>query len=1094
MISFQRANIILGWFMFMAATAVYMMTLEPTMPFWDCGEFIASAYKLEVGHPPGAPLFMLIARLFSAFVGVENVPYAINSLSAVSSGATIMFLFWTITHLAKKMVDKDGDQSDNKNLIIFAAGLIGAFAYTFSDTFWFSAVEGEVYAMSSLFTAVVFWAILKWESEADEPSNLRWIILIAYLMGLSIGVHLLNLLAIPAICFVYYFKKYPFSWKGVAITSGVALGLLFLMQTVILIWSIQIAAWFERFFTNTLGLPFNTGVFFYGVLLIAGIVSLIIYSKKRGWVAINTLTWSIGVALIGYTTFATIVIRSQADTPMNENKPNNFFALVSYMNREQYGDRPLLRGQYFNTPQVKSKPYLDGNEVYVKSYSVREDNNKNKLVISFKNRFEAEQYVSNNTDQKLMVKEEYLETGEKKATEPNYAQSHVFPRMYSSQGSHIQQYKIWAELKDLKRTPTFGQNMEYFFSYQVNWMYLRYFMWNFAGKQNDTQGHGDFIDGNWKTGIGFYDEARLGNQEFVPELSKNNKANNSYYMIPLLIGLLGLVYQLLRHRNDFIVVGLLFALTGFAIVVYLNQTPLQPRERDYAYAGSFYAFAIWIGLGVTAIYFWLKLLMKNVPSAALAGLAFLVSLSAPILMAAQGWDDHDRSDRRTGIDMAKNYLNSLQPNAIIFTNGDNDTFPLWYAQEVEGVRTDVRVVNLSLLNTDWYIDQMKRRQYESAPVPFSIPEFKYRQGTRDLIVLNSDSALTPLEDALSFCLDDSKIQDFGYKKFSVMPNYQFSYAVSKENQAKFSQYVGANDSLVSTMSFALMDDDGESPRQFITKAQLMVMDLIVHNNWERPIYFAVTTGSEAYMGLEPYFQLEGLAYRLTPIFHTDYNRDNMSGGVASELMYDNVMNKFLWGNIDTKDIYLDENNRRMVTNLRMQMNNLADQFIIENKMDKAVAVLNKSINALPEKNAPYDQPQILWQTAQLLFKAGDLQAGTKLAERVFALNNQTLDYYLSLKTPAEKKTIERKMQMSAYVNEELVKDLEAFVPGSEAAKNMRAKHEAALDEIGLLEAMKEERGRKEAYEAQMKVRDSLIKVLGKDKFDSLSNAKKSADK
>jgi hypothetical protein len=1093
MISFQRANIILGWFMFMAATAVYMMTLEPTMPFWDCGEFIASAYKLEVGHPPGAPLFMLIARLFSAFVGVENVPYAINSLSAVSSGATIMFLFWTITHLAKKMVDKDGDQSDNKNLIIFAAGLIGGFAYAFSDTFWFSAVEGEVYAMSSLFTAVVFWAILKWENEADEPSNLRWIILIAYLMGLSIGVHLLNLLAIPAICFVYYFKKNTFSWKGVAITSGVALGLLFLMQTVILIWSIQIAAWFERFFTNTLGMPFNTGVFFYALILIGGLVALIIYSKKRGWVAVNTLTWSVAVALIGYTTFATIVIRSQADTPMNENKPNNFFALVSYMNREQYGDRPLLRGQYFNTPQVRNKPYVDGNEVYVKSYSVREDNNKSKLVISFKNRFEAEQYISNNTDQKLMVKEEYLETGEKKATEPNYTQTHVFPRMYSSQGSHIQQYKIWAELKDLKRTPTFGENMGYFFSYQVNWMYWRYFMWNFAGKQNDTQGHGDFVDGNWKTGIGFYDEARLGNQEFVPELSKNSKANNSYYMIPLLIGLLGLVYQLLRHRSDFIVVGLLFVLTGFAIVVYLNQTPLQPRERDYAYAGSFYAFAIWIGLGVTAIYFWLKLVLKKIPSTAIAGLAFGLTLVAPILMAAQGWDDHDRSDRRTGIDMAKNYLNSLQPNAIIFTNGDNDTFPLWYAQEVEGVRTDVRVVNLSLLNTDWYIDQMKRRQYESAPVPFSIPEFKYRQGTRDLIVLNSDSALTPLEEALAYCLDDAKIQDFGYKKFSVMPNYQFSYAVSKENQAKFSQYVGANDSLVSTMSFALMDDDGESPRQFITKAQLMVMDLIVHNNWERPIYFAVTTGSEAYMGLEPYFQLEGLAYRLTPIYHADYDRDNMTGGVVSELMYDNVMNKFLWGNIDTKDIYLDENNRRMVTNLRMQMNNLAEQFIIENKMDKAVAVLNKSINSLPEKNAPYDQPQIMWQTAELLFKAGDLQTATKLAERVFALNNQMLDYYESL-TKAEQKTIERKMQMSAFVNEELVKDMEAYIPGSEAAKNMRAAHEAALDNVGLLELMKEERGKKEAMEAQMKVRDSLIKVLGQERFDSLSNVRRSQGK
>jgi len=1086
MISFKRANIILGLFMFIAATAVYMMTLEPSMPFWDCGEFIASAYKLEVGHPPGAPLFMLIARLFSAFVGVENVPYAINSLSAVASGATIMFLFWTITHLAKKMVDKDGDESDKKNLIIFASGLIGAFAYTFSDTFWFSAVEGEVYAMSSLFTAVVFWAILKWESEADEPSNLRWIILIAYLMGLSIGVHLLNLLAIPAICFVYYFKKYPFSWKGVGITAGVALGLLFLMQTIILIWSIQIAAWFERFFTNTLGLPFNTGVFFYGVLLIAGIVSLIIYSKKRGWVAVNTLTWSIGVALIGYTTFATIVIRSQADTPMNENKPNNFFALVSYMNREQYGDRPLLRGQYFNTQNVnenpklldQKNPYLDGNDVYVKSYSVREDNKRNRLVQSFKNRFEAEQYISGHSEQKLMVEEEYLETGEKKESEPNFKKTYVFPRMYSTQESHVQKYKEWADLKDMSHAPSFLDNMDFFFSYQVNWMYLRYFMWNFAGKQNDTQGHKDFVDGNWKTGIGFFDTARLGNQQFVPEISKNNKANNSYYMIPLLIGLLGLIYQAVNHKNDSIIVTLLFVLTGFAIVVYLNQTPYQPRERDYAFAGSFYAFAIWIGLGVTGIYFWLKLLLKKLPSTALAGIAIAVSLIAPVIMAAQGWDDHDRSDRRTGIDMAKNYLNSLQPNAIIFTNGDNDTFPLWYAQEVEGVRTDVRVVNLSLLNTDWYIDQMKRRQYESAPVPFSVDEYKYRQGIRDGIRLYRDSLATPLEDALNFCFDDSNLEQ---RKYGVLENYKFSLAVSNENQAKFSQYVGENDALVNKMTFALLEDDGITPRRFISKAQLMVMDLIVHNNWERPIYFAVTTGSDAYMGLEKYFQLEGLAYRLTPIEHKDFERDNMSGGVASELMYDNVMNKFLWGNIDTKDIYLDENNRRMVTNLRMQMNNLADQLIRENKMDKAIAVLRKSLTALPEKNAPYDQPQILWQTAQMLFKAGDAQTATTLAERVFSLNNQEVDYYRSL-NPARKKAIERNMQMSIRINEQLVMDMETYLPGSEVTKKMRAMQDAALADVGLLEKMKKERM---SIQKEIKKRDSLINVFGQEKYDSL---------
>lgn len=1083
MMSYQRSNIILGWVLFFVSTAVYMLTLEPTMPFWDCGEFIASAYKLEVGHPPGAPLFMLIARIASAFVSTENVPYAVNTISAISSGATIMFLFWSVTHLAKKMVEKLSKSDEPKNLLILGAGLIGGLAYAFSDTFWFSAVEGEVYAMSSLFTAVVFWAILKWENEADKPSNLRWIILIAYLMGLSIGVHLLNLLAIPAICFVYYFKNYKTTPKGIVLTSLTSLGLLFLVQNVIIIYFVQIAAWFERIFVNSFGMPFNSGVFFYALLLIAAIVVALVISKRKNWVAVNTLTWGIAVALIGYTTFATILIRSQANTPMNENKPDNFFAFVSYLNREQYGDRPLFRGQYFNTPQDRAKPYVDGGDVYVKSYSVREQG-KNKLVISFKSEFEANEYVKAHAEDKLIVKEEYLETGEKKGTVPNFRETHIFPRMYSSQGSHISQYKTWAELKNLKQTPSFGENMKYFFRYQVNWMYWRYFMWNFAGRQSDIQGHGDFLDGNWKTGIGFFDEMRLGNQEKLPELYAHNKANNSYYLIPFILGMLGLFYHAIKMQKDFVVVMLLFLLTGVAIVVYLNQTPLQPRERDYAYAGSFYAFAIWIGLGVLAVYYIVRdLLGSKMKPIATAALALAFSFTAPMLMAEQGWDDHDRSDRRTGLDMAINYLESLAPNAIIFTNGDNDTFPLWYAQEVEGIRTDVRVVNLSLLNTDWYIDQMKRRQYNSAPVPFSMPEYKYRQGTRDLIVLGDDSVYTPLDKAMAWCLDDSKMRDFGVKKYQTMPNNKFALAVSAENQAKFKSFVGAKDTLVNSIEFALLDDDGESPRQFITKAQMMVLDLILNNNWDRPIYFAVTTGSEAYMGLEPYFQLEGLAYRLTPIYHTDYDRDNMAGGVASDIMYDNMMNKFKWGNIDTKDIYLDENNRRMVTNLRMQMNNLADQYIREGNKERAAAVLEKSLAVLPEKNAPYDQTQIMWTTSQLLFKAGRTEEAKKLSARIFELNNQMMDYYASLNRE-DQDAIERKMQTAAFVNEELVNDMKKYAPQDEQTKAMTATHDQKLDDVGLLVDMKKQRQAKEQrmeeYKRQKAKYDSLMKAMGRD--------------
>lgn len=1147
--SYNKLNIITGWLLFVFATAVYYLTLEPTMPFWDCGEFIASAYKLEVGHPPGAPLFMLIARLFSAFVAPESVPFMVNMLSAISSAATIMFLHWSITHFAKKMAEMSGPLNSARTWAVIGSGVVGGVAYTFSDSFWFSAVEGEVYAMSSLFTAVVFWAILKWESVVDEQGSLRWVILIAYLMGLSIGVHLLNLLAIPAIAFVYYFKRYEFSWKGAAITALVSVSLLWLIQSGIIIYVVKLAGFFERTFVNGFGMPFNTGLWFYIALLTGLLVFGIYYTAKKQKVVLNTLILGFTVAVIGYTSFATILIRSQANTPMDENNPENLFALLSYLNREQYGDRPLLFGQYFNTPEDKLDPYLDGADVWVKSYSVREDKSTNRLVLSAREKFEAEKYVTEHPDQKLKIVEEYVESGEKKESVVNYRKEYsgVFPRMYSSQASHVQQYKEWSNYKNwntpsgrmkvqedenyiarleyqlqsaetredfnsLMRAldkkyadmvPTKGEDLSFFFSYQINWMYWRYFMWNFAGKQDDTQGNGDFLDGNWLSGFNVVDEARLGNRQNLPELERNNKGMNKFYFLPLVLGCIGLIFQLLRNSKDFSVVAMLFLLTGLAIVVYLNQTPLQPRERDYAYSGSFYAFAIWIGLSVYALYYaatnmtWkqlgtltamtvggsvvlfglekmgsgeagfsLSLLIMSIltvlafaictalnsfmkgETVLKAVLSIAICLPAPYLMGAEGWDDHNRENRRTGIDMAINYLNSLQPNAILFTNGDNDTFPLWYAQEVEGIRTDVRVVNLSLLNTDWYIDQMKRRAYESSPVPFLIPENKYRQGTRDVLFLDpkdQTKGFMPLSEVIDFATNDANVIKNGDRNIHYLPSYMFSLPVDSAAREMYKPFVSEGDSLVSEMKWGLVDSKG-NPKSYITKSQLLMMDLLKNMDWSRPVYFAVTTGGDAYMGLERYFQLEGLAYRLTPIIHKVAANPNLEGGVSTELMYENMMNKFRWGNVDTHDLYLDENNRRMTSNLRLQFTHLAEQLVAEGNNAKALEVLNKCIAVMPEKNVPYDQPQIMWSISELYYEAGDSLKGFELARRMYELNQQEIDYYNSL-DEARQGSMKREIDMRARLNAIMVGQAEEYFPENPDLKLMRQQVDDVLKEL-----------------------------------------------
>ena len=722
--NYRRLNLLIGWGVFIISLIVYLLTIEPTTSFWDCGEFIATAYKMEVGHPPGAPFFMVLGRLFTLFAGndVSKIAITMNILSAMASAFTILFLFWTITHLVKKFYSTDDNLSLSNTITIMGSGIVGALAYTFTDSFWFSAVEAEVYSTSSLFTAVVFWAILKWENEADKPFANRWIILIAYLMGLSIGVHLLNLLTIPAIVFVIYFRKYQPTVRGIIASLLISVILLGAIMYVMIPGLTLLASKFELLFVNEFKMPFNTGIVIYAILLTGAFVYGILYTFKQKKVLWNTILLGIFVVVIGYSSYSIIVIRSAANTPLDESNPETVFSLYSYLNREQYGENPLFYGAYFNARPVGVEEgkasYYKGEENYYKVYKDRDYN-----------------YDKNSQG--------------------------FFPRMWSSQARHATEYIYWGDLDesklyDVRRDangnpirgsmgeysydrsrpigkPTFGQNLRFFFRYQVGYMYMRYFMWNFAGRQNDIQGHGELTKGNWISGIKFIDRARLGPQDNLPGIIKDNKAHNKYYLLPLLLGLAGAFFHYKKHQKDFWVVALLFLLTGLAIVVYLNQYPFQPRERDYAYAGSFYAFAIWLGIGVAAIVDWISSKVKSLLVPVLVTLILL--LFVPGIMAKENWDDHDRSHRYTAKAFAHNFLNSCRPNAILFTNGDNDTFPLWYYQEVEGYRTDVRIVNLSYLTADWYIEQMTYKFYDSDPLPISMKKEQYVQGNRDYAYL-----------------------------------------------------------------------------------------------------------------------------------------------------------------------------------------------------------------------------------------------------------------------------------------------------------------------------------------------------------------------
>ena len=1059
---YKTVNNLVGWLTFIIAATVYCMTIEPTASFWDCPEFITTGYKLEVGHPPGAPFFMLTANLFSQFASnATTVAKMVNYMSALMSGACILFLFWSITHLVRKLIIKDENNITTGQLItIMGSGLVGALVYTFSDTFWFSAVEGEVYAYSSLFTAVVFWLILKWEDVADQPHSDRWIILIAYLTGLSIGVHLLNLLCLPAIVLVYYYKKVPnANAKGSLLALFGSMVLVGIVLYGIVPGVVKVGGWFELLFVNSMGLPFNTGVIVYIIILAASIIwgvyesytetsrprmnisfmltiallgipfyghgassviigiivlaalGLYLFAKKLDQKyqisarTMNTALLCTMMIMVGYSSYALIVIRSTANTPMDQNSPEDIFTLGEYLGREQYGTRPLFYGQaYSSKVELEVK---DGYCVPVEANSTTKYIRKEKTSAD--------------------EKDSYIEVPGR--VEYKYAQNMLFPRMYSS--AHAAQYKGWVDIDGVDvpydecgnaimvNIPTQWENIKFFFRYQLNFMYWRYFMWNFAGRQNDLQGSGEIEHGNWITGIPFIDNWLVGDQSLLPQELKDNKGHNVFYCLPLLLGIIGLLWQAYRGQKgvqQFWVVFFLFFMTGIAIVLYLNQTPSQPRERDYAYAGSFYAFAIWVGMGVAGI---IKLLqdyakMKELPASVLVS---VLCLLVPIQMASQTWDDHDRSGRYVARDFGQNYLMSLQEsgNPIIFTNGDNDTFPLWYNQETEGFRTDARTCNLSYLQTDWYIDQMKRPAYDSPSLPITWDRVEYVEGTNEYIQIRPEIKQTI--DALYAQANSSDNpealqnvrNEFGEDPYElknilkywirsekeglhVIPTDSIVIKIDKEAVRRSGMKIpeALGDSIPDHMNILLRDDNGR-PKRALYKSELMMLEMLAHANWERPMYMAITVGRENQLGMDKHFIQEGLASRFTP-----FETKKLGTTVDSEKMYDNLMNKFKFGGIDKPGIYIDENVMRMCYTHRRVFAQLIEQLMKEGKKDKALAALDYAEKMIPAYNVPYDWQNGAVQMAEAYYQLGETEKADKIMD---ALANKAIEYltwYLSL--------------------------------------------------------------------------------------------------
>ena len=1064
---FRIVDNVCGWLAFLVAAVVYCSTIEPTASFWDCPEFITTGYRLEVGHPPGAPFFMLTANLFSQFASdPTQVAYMVNMMSALLSATCILFLFWSITHLTRRLlIDKWDELTTAKLIAIEAAGMVGALIYTFSDTFWFSAVEGEVYAYSSAFTAVVFWLILKWEDHADEPHSDRWLVLIMYMTGLSIGVHLLNLLCLPAIVLVYYYRRFPnANAKGSLLALLVSFALVAIVLYGVVPGIITVGGWFELFFVNTLGMSFNTGLYVYIVLLAAAVIWAIYETQtdgpeKRqniafmlsvallgipfygyGWSAFiigiivlaalwfvlqrrgkdkqslvparfkNTALLCMLMLMIGYSTYAVIVIRSDANPPMDQNSPEDIFTLGDYLGRDQYGQRPLFYGQAYSS-QVALEPdgrycrpvMSTGKPVWQRKEKASKDEKDSYFIVR--------------------TKDEY-----------KYAQNMLFPRMYDA--GHTQDYESWMggvsgteQAFDrcgetvMVKVPSQFENLRFFLSYQCNWMYWRYFMWNFAGRQNDIQGHGELEHGNWLSGIPFIDNARLGDQSLLPDELKENKGHNVFYCLPLLLGLIGLFWQSLKKGQkgiqQFWVVFFLFFMTGLAIVFYLNQTPVQPRERDYAYAGSFYAFAIWCGMGVAAICDLISSKLKKEP-AWLMALIGIIGLLVPIQMASQTWDDHDRSGRYTCRDFGQNYLMTLQDkgNPIIFTNGDNDTFPLWYNQDTEGVRTDARVCNLSYLQTDWYIDQMKRPAYDSPSLPISWERIEYCAGTNEYVQVDpslKEQVLQlyreqPEEARKQFGDEPFELRNIlkywvrsTSKDFHVIPTDTVYMTIDKE-AVRQSGMMLQGDSIPDRMVISLKGKGA------LYKGDLMMLEIIDRCNWTRPIYVATTVGQDNYMNLGDNFVQEGLANRITPFTTKNTGLKDFD----TEKTYENVTKRYKYGNVSQKGIYLDETVTRMCYTHRRLLSQLALHLIDEGQNDKAKQVLELAEKEIPTYNVAADFASGSLDIARAYLSVGQKDKGQAAIEELWKKSTQYMRWFCSLDA-THFASYQRECQLHLYI-------------------------------------------------------------------------------
>lgn len=965
--TFKRTNNALGFVVFALAALAYWLCMEPTVSFWDCGEFISASFKLQVGHQPGAPLFLMIGRMFSLLAGGDlgKVAYWVNLVSVLSSAATVMFLFWSINAIALKIVKKDeATLNATQRWSIFAAGAVGALAYAFSDTFWFSAVESEVYAISTLCTAIVFWAILKWEQQMND----RWILFIAYLIGLSIGIHLLSLLAIPAISLVYYFRKQPKPtlW-GITKAFLIGCALLGMVQFGVIQYFVLFASQFDILFVNSFGLGFGTGALAFVLLFALALGYGIYYSIKKRYYQLNLGLLSLALVIFGFCSYFMIIIRANAKTDINLSNPDTPVSLFNYLSRQQYEDKPLLYGQFYNSKPVETKEtgitYRKGDKTYEESGKT------------------YKRIYDNNT---------------------------LLPRTYSDKPSHVSFYQSWMGLPE-GQTPTFWQNMSFMNSYQMGFMYWRYFAWNFVGRQNDEQGQGAIHQGNWLSGIKPIDALHLGNQDKLPPSIKENPGYNLFYGLPLVLGLLGMAYLYRKNKKDSLVVALLFCCTGLAIILYINQDPLQVRERDYAYVGSFYAFAILMGIGVLAVKDLLARMASNKVSLALA--TSLCMLAVPVLMATRGWDDHNRSGKTTALDMAKNYLNSCEPNAILFTNADNDTYPLWYAQEVEGIRTDVRVVCLQFLGSEAFLDQMKKQQHLSAPLPISMVHNQYKEGVRDYLpyVDYGIKDSVELADLLGVLTSDSKedkvqLNDGTYENF--LPTQKLKLTIDPAQ-------------ILATRTVALADKDKiasqlewEFKKNYALKSDLAMFDIIVHNQWKRPIYFATSVSEDTYIGLDKYLYMEGYAYRLLPLKpNTDPNVDKTEQ-TNNQLAYKHYKNFELGGFKKAK--YIDPESRRVLQGTWAYANTLSANLIRESHIGQAREVINKSLKELPLRNYSIMDTLNKVSLVQNLYLVNDSQRASRIAKETTSFLAQEFEYILSLK-PEEQHAFINDIRRGMYV-------------------------------------------------------------------------------